>query len=398
MSIHKSKGLEFEVVIVPDLQAGCGRGERRLLSWLERGLEAADDSGDITEFLVAPLQSKGAESGKCKWWVDRVYRAREAQETRRILYVAATRAREELHLFARPEYKIERDGGYALCDPRDSLLATAWPALEADVRRRFDQWAKAPEDLEVGAMAAAGGDNVIEMPRPARPAIVRRLPIDYRAPETGFAFSACAEEIAGLGGPQLYQRHEGGAVSRALGSAVHALFEELARLRTSYGWPEARERLRKIQPVVIAKLRSVGMDGREAANVAEQAMEIAIKASHDPAGQWILSPHAKAASEVRWAGVIGGALHEVRVDRVFRGGTHLILKAKIAGGSSITKPRTRAGRTRRAWRSCARCSLRNWSCTHRCCAICTARTRRSARDCIIRAWLRLTGGSCKAGH
>ena len=155
MSIHKSKGLEFEVVIVPDLQAGFGRGERRLLSWLERGLEAADESGEITEFLVAPLQSKGAESGKCKWWVDRVYRAREAQETRRILYVAATRAREELHLFARPEYKSEHDGGYALCEPRDNLLATAWPALEAEVRRRFEQWAKAPEFVEVGAMAAA---------------------------------------------------------------------------------------------------------------------------------------------------------------------------------------------------------------------------------------------------
>ena len=95
MSIHKSKGLEFEVVIVPDLQAGCGRGEHRLLSWLERGLETEDDSGDITEFLVAPLQSKGAERGQCKAWVDRVRRARESQETRRILYVAATRAREE---------------------------------------------------------------------------------------------------------------------------------------------------------------------------------------------------------------------------------------------------------------------------------------------------------------
>ena len=32
------QGLEFEVVIVPDLQAGAGRGSRKLLSWLERGL------------------------------------------------------------------------------------------------------------------------------------------------------------------------------------------------------------------------------------------------------------------------------------------------------------------------------------------------------------------------
>ena len=122
MSIHKSKGLEFEVVIVPDLQAACGRNDFKLLSWLERGLEHADDGGGITEFLVAPLPSKGTESGKAKRWVDRVYRQRESQEMRRILYVASTRAREELHLFARPAYKEERDGRFTLPDTRGTLL------------------------------------------------------------------------------------------------------------------------------------------------------------------------------------------------------------------------------------------------------------------------------------
>ncbi len=42
MTIHKSKGLEFEVVIVPELQARSGRGKPRLLSWLERGLPPED--------------------------------------------------------------------------------------------------------------------------------------------------------------------------------------------------------------------------------------------------------------------------------------------------------------------------------------------------------------------
>ena len=161
MSIHKSKGLEFEVVIVPDLQAGCGRNRYQLLSWLERGLEFADDSGDITEFLVAPLPSKGAESGTSKKWVDRVYRERESQETRRILYVAATRAREELHLFARPEYKDEHDGSLTLCEPRESLLSTAWPALKDDIRERFDAWARTAEGADVEAIAA--GDGTISL-------------------------------------------------------------------------------------------------------------------------------------------------------------------------------------------------------------------------------------------
>ena len=140
MTIHKAKGLEFEVVIVPELQAGAGRGKPELLSWLERGLppefEASepDESGEITEFLVAPFQSKGADRGEAKKWVDRERREREKQETRRLLYVAATRAREELHLFARPAYKTEKDGSLSLAEPTESLLKTAWPALEEEIR------------------------------------------------------------------------------------------------------------------------------------------------------------------------------------------------------------------------------------------------------------------------
>ena len=107
MTIHKSKGLEFEVVIVPDLHARNGSNKSDLLSWLERGIADPDESGDLTEFLVAPLQFKGSDRGKAKQWVDKIRRERESQETRRILYVAATRAREELHLFAQLAYKIE---------------------------------------------------------------------------------------------------------------------------------------------------------------------------------------------------------------------------------------------------------------------------------------------------
>ena len=71
MTIHKAKGLEFEVVIVPELQAGTGGRNQELLSWLERGLTEPDDSGEVTEFLVAPLQAKGADRSGTRKWVMR---------------------------------------------------------------------------------------------------------------------------------------------------------------------------------------------------------------------------------------------------------------------------------------------------------------------------------------
>jgi ATP-dependent exoDNAse (exonuclease V) beta subunit len=249
MTIHKSKGLEFEVVIVPELQAANGSGGRKMLSWLERGLEGgperklesglecepeqglaeAGESEEITEFLIAPFQRKGDGKGSAKAWVDRVYREREWQETRRILYVAATRAREELHLFARPACK-EQGGEFTLAEPVNSLLATAWPALKEEVRERFEVWKiarsasetreaqledreelpesrgeqqktrelqlqtyesqqpkayegsqpEAHEGQEIESIAASGESNLFVLPSPIRPTLLRRLPLDYR--------------------------------------------------------------------------------------------------------------------------------------------------------------------------------------------------------------------------
>jgi ATP-dependent helicase/nuclease subunit A len=137
MTIHKSKGLEFEVVIVPDLQAKNRLGAASCFpGWsAASNLKPAPHSKtrpreDITEFLIAPLQPKGDDRGKSKAWVDRVYRERESQETRRILYVAATRARDELHLFARPTYKVEANGDLSLIDPSACLLAPPGPRLK----------------------------------------------------------------------------------------------------------------------------------------------------------------------------------------------------------------------------------------------------------------------------
>ena len=369
MTIHKSKGLEFEVVIVPDLQAGAGRGGHTMLSWLERGLEQPDDSGEITEFLVAPFQRKGADRGTAKQWVDRVYRQREAQEERRILYVAATRAREELHLFARPAYTVEGDGSFSLPDPAASLLATAWPALGEEVRARFEDWkaasagSSAGQEQVIDSVAASGEGNLLQMPPPPKPTILRRLPPDYRPEQINglqpidcppeqisFLQPAAAEspalaqipgapsfprsfaervgdrqsEVAifspGAASSTLYARHQGGLLSRALGTAVHALFQELSRQRASSDWTAARAALRQFEPRIAAQARSSGLDPARAAQIAAQALRLALDASFDPVAQWILWPRPEAASEVRWAGVVAGSLHTVRVDRVFRAG------------------------------------------------------------------------------
>jgi ATP-dependent exoDNAse (exonuclease V) beta subunit len=96
--------------------------------------------------------------------------------------------------------------------------------------------------------------------------------------------------------------------------------EELALLRTHLGWESARAALKRLEPRIAAQARVVGVDQPQAAQIAAQALELAVKASHNPVGAWILSPHTAAASEAGWAGVVAGGLRAVRVDRIFKAG------------------------------------------------------------------------------
>lgn len=326
MTIHEAKGLEFEVVIVPDLQAGTGNSRQEMLSWLERGLppDAADDGDEadaISEFLVAPMPAKGADRSAAKAWVDRVRHARELQEVRRLLYVAATRAREELHLFARPPYKTADGAAAELATPGESLLLTAWPAWEAEIRERFDAWlaargeVKEPATLEAIAASRANGLSIV--PPAVKPTRIRRLPTDYQPASIEFA-SAAEEPLVGAG--RLYERHEGGLLSRELGTAVHELFQHFAQLLTSETGAAARASLARLQPRTVANLRAAGIEALQAQRIAAQALEMVLRAADDPQAQWILAPHRDAASEARWTGVVAGSLRTVQVDRVFRAG------------------------------------------------------------------------------
>jgi ATP-dependent helicase/nuclease subunit A len=355
MTIHKSKGLEFEVVIVPDLEAEGRKSEKTMISWLERGLaDSAEEAGSLTEFLIAPIPPKGADAGAAKQWVDGVKHERERQELRRLLYVAATRAREELHLFARPRFRVNAKSGEAALANPTGLLATAWPAVGDEIEARFAAWidAKAAEnnaeDRSVLSLAASARDsNLIAMPGGRalwnaplrRPTMLRRLPEGYASGESlrlggPSSSSRVADEVpAGDGQDEvnsraLYERHEGGLQSRVLGTAIHGFLEELSRLRREIGAAEAAEAVIRSLPATVAKIRSAGYPRAAAEQLAGEALAVAQQASAHPIGAWILTPHPEAETETRWTGVMReqpaeqtgngcGRMLNLRPDRVF---------------------------------------------------------------------------------
>ena len=164
MTIHRAKGLEFDHVFVPALDRSSGRGERPLLRWID--LARPDGGSDL---LMAPVPSAADEDeDRVSALIARLTGERTAHERLRLLYVAATRARQTLELSGAPRRR--RDGS---CTPeRGTLLACLWPALEGEFR-------EADAATSASTAAAAGPSGTGD----GAAATLRRLRDDWREPQ-----------------------------------------------------------------------------------------------------------------------------------------------------------------------------------------------------------------------
>ncbi len=93
MTIHKSKGLEFDTVFLPGLGSQPNRGDAPLLRWLKLPTQ---HQGTI--LLVSPIQAAHQERDALYDYLGRIDAEKSAYETQRLLYVAATRAKSRLYL------------------------------------------------------------------------------------------------------------------------------------------------------------------------------------------------------------------------------------------------------------------------------------------------------------
>ncbi len=326
MTIHKSKGLEFEVVILPELERRRRNDSTELLTWLERGIAGANPE-DLTEFLIAPMAAKGAGSGDALAWVKQVKQARDAAEERRVFYVAATRAREELHLFATLDPTALAAANAETFTAGQALFQTIRPAFAEEIRRFAESLNSASDQAadETSDARSSTRDAVPPEPQTPRQRRILRFSAPVNPPRASFV-SAVHSLAAGVQTP-LYERPSGGLRTRAEGIAVHLLMQQFARLRQTQDAASAQQQLPALTLPLAAQLGRYGVDATEARSLARWAVQVVAGCALDPAGAWILSPHDQDFAEVSWTGKLfnpsGRAVwHTVRPDRCFLAGEH----------------------------------------------------------------------------
>jgi len=292
MTIHKAKGLEWKTVIVPALDRKGGNDAPPLLQYVKDVIQEQKPP------LFAPIPRTGTNGESIHKYLSGIRTQAQRLELRRLFYVASTRARETLHLFAQP---VATKSGVS---PRssNSLLHAAWPAAWP----HFNASAIAP----VLAIAAEEQPmrTVRRMPAATDVAALYAQPVPL---PTGDPATA----------PQRsYRRTEGSLSARALGSVVHAYLDKLAA-EFAAGRSIEGSMLDGWLPGIHVMLRAHGLAPAELKPRAEQALTALRSTLADPQGRWLLAPHPQAASEYAVSTLAGdGSFATYRMDRIFRAG------------------------------------------------------------------------------
>ncbi|MEJ2575398.1 MAG: UvrD-helicase domain-containing protein [Gammaproteobacteria bacterium] len=287
MTMHKAKGLEFDVVILPGLGRRPRQDELPLLDWQER----PGRHGDIG-LLLAPIRPTRDAAEPIQAYLRRLGAARSRLEDGRLLYVAATRARRRLYLLGH----AAAGAGPGRAQPdAQSLLARLWPAVET----------------AFAALPAAA-----PAPAPAAPAgwPLRRLPADW---------APTALDLRPLGTPTAPTVQDveeqipfdwAGQTARHVGTLVHRWLERFARDGAAR-WSPAQ--VDALQPRLEAALRILGVGDEHLPEAAARCTRALRNVLNDPRGRWILGDHPEHRAEYALTAWQDGRVRHYVIDRTF---------------------------------------------------------------------------------
>ena len=311
MTIHKAKGLEFDTVILPQLHGQGGTPDRDLLVWSTRF-----DADRTERFLVAGLPLRGTEDSPDSRYYNFVLKQaeeRDKAEEARLFYVAATRAKEELHLLGNAK---RTKNGTSVCAP-GGFLKLLWPKekelFEAELERRL---ARQPAQQTLTLTAP----NVT---------VLRRLPASWRLPAPQPAVPWRPAYDADTPSEREPSYEWVSETGRHVGNIVHDLLRRVAEEGLE-SWTSAK--IAGFAAFAKSELERAGVPGSERAAAADRVLTSLRNTLESERGRWILSPHTGAQCEWALGGLLDRQLITARIDRTFidASGTRWIIDYKTS--------------------------------------------------------------------
>lgn len=275
MTIHKAKGLEFDHVLLVDISNPTGSNPRELVHWAE-----------FESSLLVAVRDQDTEDPFYEF-LRREERARDANENKRLLYVAMTRAKKTLSIFGRfnTQEKKPRSG---------SLLALLEPFFDDAIEIDTDP---EKQDLQI-----------------TRGNLLTRIDPDYEWTEPQSSYQI-EEQIQKTKSIQLEMpappsfRQE-----LAVGKLIHRELHWLSQQTTEKEDVFTVDRIESWRKF----LRTEGISDQEISPLVDRVHSHLNNTLEHEQGVWILSPeHAEARSEVAYTAYYEGEITEIIIDRTF---------------------------------------------------------------------------------
>ena len=285
MTIHGAKGLEFDNVIVPHLERKIPSDDKALLSWMERPL-----THDESAFLLAPIHATGEKEDTIYEYIKRQQTVKSDYETVRLLYVAATRAKKHLFLLAQLE---KNSNGEILTPTHNTFLAKLWPAMQDSLAPS----SSAPPILTLPH--TTGGEN-------SEPTL-HRLTLTWQNPIHDIDTTAIA-----------YHRKQGikpvNHDAQHIGTLTHHILQKISQNGTEW-WQNKNAKTRR--PYLLQCLTQLGILPSKLTAAVKTVQRAIENTLNDSRGQWILTAHPQAQSELGLTAIINGEIKSLIIDRTF---------------------------------------------------------------------------------
>ncbi len=269
MTMHKSKGLEFDTVIIPSLDKTSRPQEPELLRWYER----ITSSGQ-TQLLMAPITRSGQVKDATYVHLTEQEKKKSLHENCRLLYVAATRAKKRLHLLA--QVKSAQEEGHVFRKPaKSALLYPVWLPVQMKTKIYRDE---AVDELN-------GFDKDVKQNKPR---YLKRLPSHWVLPEL--------KEKHDLDDFIPFYEHDNefqqadfvtqSPVARYIGTLIHRVIQQMGENGVSYWGAETIEHQKKLWRTKFVSYGLPRLQLDEAVGIVESSVN---KILNDEQLLWFLS-------------------------------------------------------------------------------------------------------------
>ncbi len=281
MTIHKAKGLEFDTVIIPHLEGAGRHDDEQLLLWQERPRRK-----NQTDLLLAPVKAKKEEHDPIYRYLLQTESRKKQFEMSRLLYVAVTRAKKNLHLLGFIRYQQEE----VKLPVKQSFLHMLWSAFQPVIEKETR-----PIEIVEGIKVS---------PKPSRHRII-------------LSETPSKQPINNLESPGFYKNawpKESEGIHKAIGSVIHRCLQKISQNK-GREWCENRLQ----QEQVYWRNWLLQYQVPEAMLIKSLAyIQLVINNTwQDPRGRWLLHNHAEAQSEWALTTLHDGQPLQVIIDRSF---------------------------------------------------------------------------------